>query len=255
MSAVLHELRLLLAAFQYFTRVPVPRWVGHSSTRLNGATRYFPAVGLAVGALAAASMWLLSPIFPPLIVAILSTAVTVVVTGAFHEDGLADTIDGLGGGYTRERALKIMKDPRIGTFGTLALVLVIGTKIAVLAAMPTTLAITALIAGHALSRWCGVLITARLPYVRIDDSTRAKPVVERIASNDVMIASVFGLLPLALCSEHAIAGLLAALAVGAYLTSWYARRLSGYTGDTLGAAQQLTEVAFYLALLGAWNSF
>lgn len=252
---MLQEVRLLLTAFQYFTRVPVPRWVGHSSTQLNGATRYFPAVGLVVGAVGAAGIWVLALVFPPVLVAILSTAITVALTGAFHEDGLADTIDGLGGGYTRERALEIMKDSRIGTFGALALILVVGTKIAALAAMPTSLAITALVAGHALSRWCGVLLVWRLPYVRIDDSTRAKPVVERISTADVVIASIFGLVPLVICGVRAVAGLIAALIVVAYLTRWYTRRLGGYTGDTLGAAQQLTEVAFYLALLGTWNSF
>ncbi|MET0656556.1 MAG: adenosylcobinamide-GDP ribazoletransferase [Steroidobacteraceae bacterium] len=251
---MLQEVRLLLTALQYFTRVPVPRWVGHSSAQLNGATRYFPAVGVGVGAVAAAGVWVLSMVFPPVLVMILSTAITIALTGAFHEDGLADTFDGLGGGYTRERSLEIMKDSRIGTFGVLALLLVIGAKIAALAAMPTITAMMALIAGHAVSRWCGVLIVWRLPYVRIDDSTRAKPVVERIALNDVLIASVFGLAPLALCGLHAIAGLIAALLVMGYLASWYARRLGGYTGDTLGAVQQLTEAAFYLALLWSWNS-
>ena len=252
---MLQEVRLLLTALQYFTRVPVPRWVGHSSAQLNGATRYFPAVGVGVGAVAAASVWVLSMVFPPVLVMILSTAITIALTGAFHEDGLADTIDGFGGGYTRERTLEIMKDSRVGTFGVLALILVIGTKIAALAAMPTTSAMVALIAGHSVSRWCGVLIAWRLPYVRIDDSTRAKPVVERIARTDVLIASLFGLAPLALCGVHAIAGLITVLVVVGYLANWYARRLGGYTGDTLGAAQQLTEAAFYLAVLCAWNSF
>lgn len=252
---MLQQVRLLLTAVQYFTRVPVPRWVGHSGAQLNGATRYFPAVGVAVGAIAAASVWVCSMAFPPLLTAILSTAVTVGLTGAFHEDGLADTADGLGGGYTRERALEIMKDSRIGTFGTLALILVLGIKIATLSAMPSTLAMTALLAAHPLSRWCAVLIAWRLPYVRIDDSTRAKPVVEHIALADVMIASLFGLAPLVACGVHSIAGVIAALLVVIQLGRWYARRLGGYTGDTLGAAQQLTEVTFYLALLAAWNSF
>lgn len=252
---MLQEIRLLLTAVQYFTRVPVPRWVGHSSTQLNGATRYFPAVGVAIGAFAATALWMLAKIFPPLLAVILSTAITVALTGAFHEDGLADTIDGLGGGYTRERALEIMKDSRIGAFGTLALILVIGTKIATLAAMPTTFAVTALLTAHPLSRWCAVLLVWRLPYVRIDDSTRAKPVVERINFSDVTIATVFGLAPLLACGLYSIAGLISALLVLWHLAAWYTRRLGGYTGDTLGATQQLTEVVFYLASLAVWNSF
>lgn len=255
LAPVLEEVRLLLTAVQYFTRVPTPRWVGHSSEQLNGATRYFPAVGLGVGCLAAASMWACSMALPPVLAAILSTAVTIGVTGGFHEDGLADTIDGLGGGYTRERALEIMKDSRVGTFGVLALILILGMKIAALAAMPTTLAMVALIAGHALSRWCAVILIWRLPYVRLDDSTRAKPMVECIRPTDVAIASVFGLVPLVMCGMHAIAGVMAAVLVVMHLGRWYRRRLGGYTGDTLGATQQFAEAAFYIALLAAWNSF
>lgn len=253
--SMLQEIRLLLTAVQYFTRVPVPQWVGHSTAQLNGATRYFPAVGLAVGGIAAASLWALSMVFPVMLAAVMSTAIGICITGAFHEDGLADTIDGLGGGYTRERALEIMKDSRVGTFGVLALILVLGMKVFALAALPTELAVAASIAGHALSRWCAVLLVWRLPYVRLDDSTRAKPVVERIRLADVAIAGVFGIVPLILCGVHALAGIVAAMLTVLQLGRWYQRRLGGYTGDTLGATQQFAEVAFYLAVLAAWNSF
>ena len=114
------EIRLLLTAVQYFTRIRVPAWVGHAPERLTGAVRYFPAIGLIVGASGAAVMWLAALVLPAPLPAILSTAVTVLMTGAIHEDGLADTCDGLGGGATRERALEIMKDPRIGVFGAIA---------------------------------------------------------------------------------------------------------------------------------------
>lgn len=281
-------MRTLLTAVQYFTRVPMPRWVGHGASELTGTTRYFPAVGIAVGALAAAVFWAASIVFPPVIAAILSTIATVMLTGALHEDGLADTLDGLGGGHTRERALEIMKDPRIGAFGALSLMLVVSLKIAALSALPLPWVIATLIAGHALSRWCAVLLIWRLPYARADSSTRAKPVVERVGRVDIVIATVFGLAPLAACVAMASLGLsnglalpdsagplaagapamaiavplaigglgalLGVLAVTSLLGRWYARRLGGYTGDTLGATQQITEVVFYLAMLAAWNS-
>jgi adenosylcobinamide-GDP ribazoletransferase len=247
------ELRLLLTAVQYFTRVPVPRWVGHSASQLNGATRYFPAVGLAVGVAGAAMFWACSLVFPPVVAVLLSMAATIGLTGAFHEDGLADTVDGLGGGATRERALEIMKDSRIGTFGTVALLLVLLLKLGTLAALPPSQVIAALIAGHGASRWCAVMLVWRLPYVRLDDSSRAKPVVERIGPVDVIVASLFGLAPLALCGLHVLIAFAAMLWMLLYLGRWYTRRLGGYTGDTLGAAQQFTEVTFYLALLASWN--
>ncbi len=189
-----------------------------------------------------------------MIAAILSTIATVALTGALHEDGLADTMDGLGGGHTRERALEIMKDPRIGAFGAIALMLVLALKIATLSTLPLAWTLTTLIAGHALSRWCAVLLVARLPYARADSSTRAKPVVERVALSDIAIASLFGLAPLALCGWPALWGALAAVSVTNLLRPWFLRRLGGYTGDTLGATQQITEVVFYLTMLVAWNS-
>ena len=247
------EVRSLLTAVQYFTRVPVPVWVGHSAQQLAFATRYFPLVGVAVGTVGAATLWVGLLVLNPLIAALLSTIVTICLTGAFHEDGLADTFDSLGAS-SRERALEIMKDSRIGTFGVLALLLVVGLKVAALSALPTRNAMTALIAGHGLSRACAVLLAWRLPYVRLDDSARAKPVVERLRGVDVLIACSCGVLPLLLPERRAAAlgfcgAVLALLAMRRFVT----RRFAGYTGDTLGATQQLCEVAFYLLLVAAWK--
>jgi adenosylcobinamide-GDP ribazoletransferase len=254
---VQNEIRRLLTAFQYFTRIPMPRWVGHDGAQLSGTLRYFPFVGIVVGATAAACVWACARVFSPTLAVLLSTAVTVVLTGAFHEDGLADTADGLGGGHTRERALEIMKDSRIGAFGALALILALSIKVSALAALPVGQAMVAMICAHALSRWCAVLIVWRLPYARSDGNTRAQSVVARIGFADLAIASVLGLAPLALALAlgdwHAIAGTLAAFVVCIGLGFWFRRRLDGYTGDTLGATQQLAELTFYLAWLATWN--
>jgi adenosylcobinamide-GDP ribazoletransferase len=252
---IVRELRSLLTAVQYFTRLPVPVWVGHNAAQLARAARYFPLVGIGVGALGAAALWVCAFFFTPLLAVIVSTALTVCITGAFHEDGLADTVDGLGGALSRERALEIMKDSRIGTFGVLALLLAVLLKIAALAALPLREAIPALIAGHGLSRACAVALTWRLPYAREDASTRAKPVVENVRTVDVVVATLCGLAPLLFVGLHAVFGLLAALVAFVLLYRWFQRGLGGYTGDTLGATQQICEVAFYLALLAAWNSF
>src|SRR5690349_11819108 len=151
-SRALTELRLALTAVQYFTRLPVPAWVGHSAEQLQGSARYITLVGVLIGAFGALILWLTALLLPSPLPVILSTAVTVFLTGALHEDGLADTFDGLGGGATRERALEIMKDSRVGTFGLVALVLTLLIKIAALDALPVTFAIAVLIAGHAFSR-------------------------------------------------------------------------------------------------------
>ena len=243
------EIRLLLTAMQYFTRIRVPAWVGHAPERLTGAVRYFPAIGLIVGASGAAVMWLAALVLPAPLPAILSTAVTLLMTGAIHEDGLADTADGLGGGATRERALEIMKDPRVGVFGAIALMLMLLLKIATLSLMPLLTAMAALVAAHAFSRFCAVLVIFASRYVGSADRSRAAPVVEQVKIGDVIVAALFGLPALALCGPRVLVAILVALMSVALLTRWCMRRIGGYTGDTLGATQQVAEIGCYVALL------
>jgi adenosylcobinamide-GDP ribazoletransferase len=243
------EIRLLLTAVQYFTRIRVPAWVGHAQEQLAGAVRYFPVVGLIVGASGAATIWLAAHVLPAPLPAILATVVTVLMTGAIHEDGLADTCDGLGGGGTRERALEIMKDPRIGAFGAISLILMLLLKISALSLMPVWTAMFALVAAHAFSRFCAVLVSFAGRYVGSAERSRAAPVVQRVKIGDVMIAAVFGLPALVLCGRGAIVAVVVALVLLSLLFRWCVQRIGGYTGDTLGAAQQLTETGFYIALL------
>lgn len=254
-SRVLTELRLLLMAIQYFTRVPMPSWVGHSAEHLGGTARYFTAVGLLIGAIGALVLWATSLILPGPLPVILSTATTVFLTGAFHEDGLADTFDGLGGGATRERALEIMKDSRIGTFGAAALVLTLLIKISALSALPIAFAIVVLIAGHAFSRACAVTLLFAGSHVGNPELSKARAVAQPMSLGEFIFAAIVGIVPLYWCGMHAVAGFVCALVVLFVLARWFMRRLGGFTGDTLGAAQQLTEITFYLAVLASWNSF
>ena len=243
------EIRLLLTAVQYFTRIRVPAWVGHAPERLTGAVRYFPAIGLVVGASGAAVMWLASRALPSPLPAILSTAITILMTGAMHEDGLADTCDGLGGGTTRERALEIMKDPRIGAFGAIALILMLLLKVATLSLLPLWRAMAALVAVHAFSRFCAVVVIFAGRYVGSADRSRSAPVVGRVKLSDVLVAAMFGLPALAFCGPRAVIAVVVALVLGGVLTRWCVKRIGGYSGDTLGATQQLVEIGCYVALL------
>jgi adenosylcobinamide-GDP ribazoletransferase len=254
-SRLLAELRLLLMAIQYFTRVPMPAWVGHSAEHLGSTPRYFPAVGALIGAVGALVLWATSLVLPGPLPVILSTAFTVFITGAFHEDGLADTFDGLGGGASRERALEIMKDSRLGTFGTAALVLTLLIKIAALSALPVKYAIVVLIAGHAFSRACAVSLIFAGNLVSNPELSRARAVAQPMGRGELAFACVLGIAPLYWCGQPAIAGFVCSLIVLYVLARWFMRRLGGFTGDTLGATQQLTEITFYLAVLASWNSF
>jgi adenosylcobinamide-GDP ribazoletransferase len=247
------EVEAFLGAIRFFTRIRVPAWVGHSVEGLNASARYFPAVGLIVG-LAGALVFAGAAILWTMPVAILlSMGATVLLTGAFHEDGLADAADGLGGGWTKEDVLRIMKDSRTGSYGVVAMALVLLGKFVVLSQLPLPWIPVALVAGHAFSRFCSTTLIAALDYVREDLQSKAKPLATRLSPGALAVAALFALAGLAVCAWVAgLAPVLIGVALAAAVTVWLARkfvrRLGGYTGDLLGATQQATELAFYLGL-------
>jgi adenosylcobinamide-GDP ribazoletransferase len=243
------ELIRLLAATQYFTCLPVPAWVGHSAGALTGAIRYLPTVGVLVGGLGAALFLLVSLLWPPLVAAVVSTIGTVVLTGALHEEGLADAVDGLGGGQTREQALAIMQDPRIGSFGALALTLALVLKVACLDAAAPPRAALFLVIGHAVSRFGVVLLMASLPYVRETPASRARPLAHEVSGISIAVAGIVGLAPVATAGTPALTGVGAAAFACMLWGLYLRRRLGGYTGDGLGAGQQFAELAFYIGAI------
>ena len=151
------ELEYFFGAVRFFTRLPVPAWVGHSSEALNRSARYFPAVGLLIGGIGALVYLGAAQLWPQAVAVLLSMAATIYATGAFHEDGLSDTVDGLGGGWEKLRILEIMKDSRVGSYGVVAMVLALLGKFLLLSSLEPALIPFALLAGHALSRFCATL--------------------------------------------------------------------------------------------------
>jgi adenosylcobinamide-GDP ribazoletransferase len=243
-----------LLALQFLTRLPVPD-PGFTPERFAASTRWHPAAGAVIGALVGLVWWAASWMFPPLVAVLVATAFGLLLTGCFHEDGFADACDGLGGGTTRERALEIMKDSRIGTYGAAGLGMMLAGKVAALAALAPSLPLFwVLFAGHALSRAASVQVIATSAYVR--DHGTGKPVADGIGRDGLRFALLTGaatLVPLALAAGlFAPAAGLAGLVLGALtMRSAFERRLGGYTGDCLGATQQCAEIGFYLGLL-AW---
>jgi adenosylcobinamide-GDP ribazoletransferase len=252
------ELEYFFAALRFFTRLPVPAWVGHSAEQLNHAARYFPAVGLIVGAIGAAVTLAAALVWPPTIAVLLGMVATLLATGAFHEDGLADTIDGMGGGWTREQVLTIMKDSRIGSYGAIGIGLALLTKYTALTELvqrtvsPAPSFLALLIAGHAVSRFASTTLIYFLDYARDDDSSKSKPLATRMGKGELALAALCGLAPCALLPLPQVAIALGLVALVSWLAARrFVRRIGGYTGDCLGATQQLTEIAFYLGLLCA----
>jgi adenosylcobinamide-GDP ribazoletransferase len=249
------EAEYFFAALRFFTRLPAPAWVGHSAEQLNHAARYFPAVGIVVGTIGAAITLLTVQLLPVSVAVLLGMVATLLATGAFHEDGLADSIDGFGGGWTREDVLRIMKDSRIGSYGAIGIGIALFTKFESLAALaqPPWLTLTAaIIAGHGVSRFAAATLIFALDYARDDDSSKSKPLATRLGKGELALAGAFGLAPCLLLPVGQVGIALVAVAfVTLAAARYFVKRIGGYTGDCLGATQQLTEIAFYVGLLCA----
>ncbi len=247
--------QLFLVALQFFTRLPVPEIRDFSNDMLNASARYFPLVGIVVGIISALSLWLAAQVFPMPIAALVAIIVSILFTGAFHEDGLADTFDALGGAVPRERALVIMKDSRIGTYGAAALVFSQLLRWQALVILPLDIAVIVLIASHAAARAGAVSLMASLPYVRDTDDSKSKPIAQDLSGAAFLIAMLLGVLPAIIFSiiylpiiwMLMLAGLLTVMTVRFYCAYWFKKRLGGYTGDTLGCCEQFGEIGFLLA--------
>ncbi len=237
-----------LTAVMFFTRVPI-KLNGFEEAHLNKSTRYFTLVGILVGMVGAATFWLSDILLPQEIAILVSMAATVLFTGAFHEDGLADAIDGLGGGWTREQVLTIMVDSRIGSYGAIGLVLVLLTKYQSLSYQSSALIPVSIIAAHALSRLCAVLVMFTQGYVKAEG--KAKPLATQLSIPELMLATFFGLLPMMFLEMKFLVALLPVIIVWGWFSLKIKSRIGGYTGDCLGAMQQLTEMTFYVGLLAS----
>jgi adenosylcobinamide-GDP ribazoletransferase len=256
------QIKLFLIALQFYTRIPVTgtlaQWSDYSAERLSKSTRYFTLIGIIVGTISTGVFWLVQMHLAPIIAVVLAICVGILVTGGFHEDGWADFCDGFGGYNSRERTLEIMTDSRIGTYAGLGLILLLLLKIVTLSNMVPMQAAAALLIMHPLSRAFAVLIMATLPYAKPHDESKAKPIATNVAQANLIIAVGIALVFVMVVAHELAPKLLdlqhLAITVGLMLLGWWRMRsmmksrLQGYTGDTLGATQQLTECLGYLGL-------
>ncbi|WP_442587913.1 adenosylcobinamide-GDP ribazoletransferase [Pedobacter sp. AW31-3R] len=260
------QITLLLTAMSFYTRLPVPAYIHQQhSAQLPDAIRYLPVIGWMVGIVSALVYVSGSYLFNMNVGLLLSFAAGVLMTGAFHEDGFADVCDGFGGGWSKPRILEIMKDSRLGTYGVTGLIIIFGLKFSILQLMlggtfvavkPWNIVLLFALA-HSLSRFAAITVVFNHTYARIEES-KASGAVEKGDFKNLLFAGAVTVLPLFLLSWESnnyflfmavIPALLVAVAAGNYFKKW----IGGYTGDCLGAVQQLAEVVIYMSLILIWK--
>lgn len=264
------ELRIFFTALMYFTRIPVPAGTDHSPEYLQAAPKYFPLVGLIVGS-GAALVFLIFAFFITADTGILASMIAgLLITGAFHEDGLADVCDGFGGGWTKEKILLIMKDSRIGAFGAIGLIVLLGGKFLLLEnlcrivsspQLPGQMSaggwryfMLSLIAAHSISRLMPLLVIQWSDNVTDPDHSKSRPVTSRkLTPGEGVLAMLFASIPFVFLPWKFLLIIPPMLFTTWRLTKYFKKWIGGYTGDCLGAIQQINELVFYLGSIFIWR--
>lgn len=260
----MRQLHIFFNALVFLTRLRVPNWVAFSQANLQASARYFPFIGFIIGGLSAGVFYLGEMGFGSHVAVLLSMAFSIYLTGAFHEDGWADCCDAFGGGYGKTQILSIMKDSRLGTYGVIGLILLLGIKyqtLVHLSQLDTSYVLVAYVLAHTISRFWAVSLMYTQTYVQDIDKSKSKPLVDSMHFKDVLLSIFIAILAIGAIAILVKAylpnemlwpiglALLASLLAKLYLANYYKRQIGGYTGDCLGAVQQLSEVAFYLGLV------
>ena len=238
----------LLAAFIFFTRLPFWRLKEVPSECFKHVVPYWPWVGWLTGGLMAMVLGLGSQVMPVSLAWILAIVTRLLVTGALHEDGLADFFDGFGGGTTRERTLTIMKDSHIGTYGVIGLIVYFLLMLE-LRHLPIPVLCTLVVCGDCWGKLCASQLINFLPYARKEEESKAKVIYNRMSGKELFFCIAGGVLPLLLLPSYLWVALIAPCLVLAFLIRMMKRRLQGYTGDCCGATFLMCEMAFYLSAL------
>ncbi|MEZ9891711.1 adenosylcobinamide-GDP ribazoletransferase [Vibrio lentus] len=251
---VTYQWDLFALAMGFFSRLPMPKNTPYSSERMNRSGRYFSMVGLLLGVLCGGLFLLLDAVLPSTIAIFLMMSFSLMLTGAFHEDGLTDMADGIGGGMTLERRLTIMKDSRIGTYGASALVMaLLGKWVLLNELVSMTGLFMVIVASYTFSRAIAASLIYDMPYVSDLDTSKSKPLANKQTKGELVFLLIIGVLPsLWFGLEFAAVISVVAFLFRAGFKKWLMARIGGFTGDCLGAAQQLMELLTYLVFITAF---
>jgi len=261
---IIQEIKIFLTAVMFYTRIPCPKWVDHDPTYINLSIRYFSLIGWIVGGLSGLTFYFGNSVFSEPIAIVLSMIASVLVTGAFHEDGFADVCDAFGGGWTKDKILTIMKDSRLGTYGVIGLFLMLSIKyllnLEILSLMVTDWWSTMIffILVHAASRFIASTFVFTHEYARDSNDSKAKPVAEQTGYSNLVIGFIWVLIPLLiwcnLLNNYWYLGtIFFAYASKYFLARYFKKWIGGYTGDCLGSTQQVSEIVIYMVILIIWK--
>ncbi|KVV15371.1 adenosylcobinamide-GDP ribazoletransferase [Flavobacterium sp. TAB 87] len=259
------QLHIFFTALMFYTRIPCPKNIDHNPDYLNKASRYFPLIGWIVGIIFFLAFYISSQLFSNETAIVFGIMATILTTGAFHEDGFADVCDGFGGGWNKEKILLIMKDSAIGAYGAIGLVVLFLLKFTSLNELSHiniipnhylfSLALL-FISGHSVSRLAAISIVFTHQYSREDASSKSKPIAQNFGWQEVVGALFFGLLPLLILAYfqyEILIVLLPVFIIRYFLARYFQKWIDGYTGDCLGATQQICEIIFYLSVIAIWK--
>lgn len=261
------EWKIFLTAVMFLTRLPVPKNIDHSEIYLQKSPKYFPLIGCIVALLSSIVFFFFHKFVSPDIAILALMITSLLTTGAFHEDGFADTCDAFGGGWTKEKILAIMKDSRLGTYGVAGLVLMLTAKFLLLKELIAAFSfnvineqkfysifIITMMAAHSVSRLMSVIVIQFYQYVTADDGSKSKPLASKNLSGAEMLAAViFALLPFVMLPYPFLLSLVFIIPSTFILGNYFKKWVGGYTGDCLGSVQQVTEIIFYLSVFMIWK--
>jgi adenosylcobinamide-GDP ribazoletransferase len=258
MNSVKYQWQLFLLALSFFSRIPVAHNLPYSSQRMQQCGRYFPMVGAVIAALCYLSFSVLAELLPSQTALFFMIVISLLLTGAFHEDGLADMSDGIGGALSGEKRLEIMKDSRIGTYGAVSLFLALLGKFVLLTSVIEigTVPFGVVIAvGYISSRSIAASMIFNTTYVSNLNQSKSKSVAQSQSARELGMIVVCGAIPIVFLPFTAMLLCFCALLLCRYLfKSWLMRRIGGYTGDCLGALQQISELMIYTILVACFHN-
>lgn len=237
-------------AVSFYTRLPFPKNLDYS--QLSHSAIYLPLMGYLVGGISALVFYFAQFFWSQLVSVLLAMIAGIFVTGAFHEDGFADVCDGFGGGYDKERILQIMKDSAIGVYGALGLGLVLSLKISTLLSFSSEKISLIFISAHSISRLMPLFLMRFYDYARLEKS-KSQIAIYAPTRNDLIFASIIATLPLFFLPTIFWLSILPLSLMTLFLGRYFQQKIGGYTGDCLGATQQICETIFYLSVSALWK--